>query len=73
MSREAGLQDCIQCIGHPSWSLISFSDIAGCESALIRTLFIQELNKRGVLSLGAHNMSTSHDHVHVEQNASHIC
>ena len=67
MSREAGLQDCIQCIGHPSWSLISFSDIAGCESALIRTLFIQELNKRGVLSLGAHNMSTSHDHVHVEQ------
>jgi len=67
MSREAGLQDCIQCIGHPSWSLISFSDIAGCEGALIRTLFIQELNKRGVLSLGAHNMSTSHDHVHVEQ------
>ena len=67
MSREAGLQDCIKCVGHPSWSLIRFSDIADCESAVIRTLFIQELNKRGILSLGAHNMSTSHGHAHIEQ------
>ena len=67
MSREAGLQDCIKCVGHPSWSLIRFSDIANCESAVIRTLFIQELNKRGILSLGAHNMSTSHGNAHIEQ------
>ncbi|HCU80886.1 MAG TPA: aspartate aminotransferase family protein [Chloroflexi bacterium] len=67
MSSEAGLQDCIKCVGHPSWSLIRFSDIADCESAVIRTLFIQELNKRGILSLGAHNMSTSHNHAHIEQ------
>tara|TARA_B100001123_G_scaffold450137_1_gene618746 strand:- start:3609 stop:5633 length:2025 start_codon:yes stop_codon:yes gene_type:complete len=67
MSSEAGLQDCIKCVGHPSWSLIRFSDIADCESAVIRTLFIQELNKRGILSLGAHNMSTSHGNAHIEQ------
>ena len=67
MSSEAGLQDCIKCVGHPSWSLIRFSDIADCESAVIRTLFIQELNKRGILSLGAHNMSASHGHAHIEQ------
>ena len=67
MVREAGLRDCIQCVGIPSWSMISFSDFAGCDSALIRTLFVQELNKRGILSLGVHNMSAAHDHECIEQ------
>lgn len=67
MAKSAGLQDRIQCIGYPIWSLIKFLDAEGKDSFLVRSLFSQECVKRGVLSLVTHNMTAAHDPISVEE------
>ncbi len=67
LSKEAGSQDRIQCIGYPFWSLIKFLDADGKDSLLVRSLFTQECVKRGVLLLATHNMTAAHDPLAVEQ------
>jgi 4-aminobutyrate aminotransferase-like enzyme len=67
LAKEAGLSDRIRCVGYPQWSLIRFLDAEGKESFLTRSLFQQELVKRGVLALTTHNMTTAHDASAVEQ------
>jgi glutamate-1-semialdehyde 2,1-aminomutase/spore coat polysaccharide biosynthesis protein SpsF len=67
LAKEAGLQDRIQCIGYPFWSLIKFLDGSGKDSLLVRSLFTQECAKRGVLLLATHNMSAAHEPVDIEQ------
>jgi len=67
LAREAGLQDCIKCIGYPFWSLIKFLDADGKDSLLVRSLFTQECVKRGVLLLATHNMTAAHDPLAIEQ------
>lgn len=46
--------------GHPTWSFILFKDTKLFSSAEVKTLFMQEMFKLGILSLGAHNLSYSH-------------
>jgi glutamate-1-semialdehyde aminotransferase/spore coat polysaccharide biosynthesis protein SpsF (cytidylyltransferase family)/predicted dehydrogenase len=67
LSKEAGLQDQVKCIGYPFWSLIKFLASDGKDSLLVRSLFTQECVKRGVLLLATHNMTAAHDPVSVEQ------
>ena len=67
LAKEAGLQDRIQCIGYPCWSLIKFLDAEGKDSLLVRSLFTQECVKQGVLLLVTHNMTAAHDPLAVEQ------
>jgi hypothetical protein len=67
LAKEAGLQDRIQCIGYPFWSLIKFLDAGGKDSFLVRSLFTQECVKRGVLLLATHNMTAAHDPLAIEQ------
>ena len=67
LAKEAGLQDRIQCIGYPVWSLIRFLDAGGKDSLLVRSLFTQECVKRGVLLLATHNMTAAHDPLAIEQ------
>ncbi|MGA2965007.1 MAG: aminotransferase class III-fold pyridoxal phosphate-dependent enzyme, partial [Terriglobales bacterium] len=67
LAKEAGLQERIQCIGYPFWSLIKFLDGGGKDSLLARSLFTQECAKRGVLLLATHNMSAAHEPVDIEQ------
>jgi len=67
MAKQAGLQDRIQCIGYPFWSLIRFLDAEGKDSFLVRSLFTQECSKRGVLLLATHNMTAAHDPLAIEQ------
>jgi glutamate-1-semialdehyde 2,1-aminomutase len=67
LAKEAGLQDRIQCIGYPFWSLIRFLDAGGKDSLLVRSLFTQECVKRGVLLLATHNMTAAHDPLAIEQ------
>ena len=66
LAKEAGLQDRIQCIGYPVWSLIRFFDTESKDSLLVRSLFAQECVKRGVLLLATHNMTTAHDPLAIE-------
>jgi glutamate-1-semialdehyde 2,1-aminomutase/spore coat polysaccharide biosynthesis protein SpsF len=67
LAKEAGLENCLQCIGYPFWSLIRFLDSAGKDSLLVRSLFTQECAKRGVLLLATHNMTAAHDPLAIEQ------
>ncbi|HAT51360.1 MAG: aminotransferase class III-fold pyridoxal phosphate-dependent enzyme [Nitrospirae bacterium] len=46
--------------GQPVWSFLVMKDVNGYSSFEIRTLFMQEVLERGILSLGGHNISFSH-------------
>ena len=54
------VNDLIQISGHPSWTILSFSDGVHFTSLEIKTLFLQEMFKRGILIISTHNISTSH-------------
>lgn len=53
--------------GHPSWSFLNMSGGEGYSQFEIKTLFLQEVFKRGVLTLGSHNISYAHEPAHVEK------
>jgi glutamate-1-semialdehyde 2,1-aminomutase/spore coat polysaccharide biosynthesis protein SpsF len=61
LAKQAGLNDRLSCVGYPEWSLIKFPDL------LTRSLWQQEMAKRGVLQLVTHNMTAAHDEAAVQQ------
>jgi len=67
LAKEAGLVDRFRCVGEPVWSLMKFLDADGKDSLLERSLFSQEIVKRGILTLVTHNMSAAHDLISTEQ------
>ncbi len=46
--------------GHPSWTFLPVKDAAPYSQWQIKTLFLQEMFARGILTLGTHNMSYAH-------------
>ncbi|MGE0118505.1 MAG: aminotransferase class III-fold pyridoxal phosphate-dependent enzyme [Dongiaceae bacterium] len=46
--------------GHPSWTFLLFADTPACSQWEIKTLFMQEVLARGILSLGTHNVTYAH-------------
>ena len=54
------LSDIFSVSGHPSWSFLNLRDARGGSAFEIKTLLMQELHQRGILSLGTHNMSFAH-------------
>ncbi|NVL90349.1 MAG: aminotransferase class III-fold pyridoxal phosphate-dependent enzyme [Desulfobacterales bacterium] len=67
MARKAGLSDRLKCIGYPAWNLVQFLDEEGKDNLLLRTLFQQEVTKRGVLIISTHNLTAAHDENTVER------
>jgi glutamate-1-semialdehyde 2,1-aminomutase len=57
---ENGLTDILGVSGHPSWSFLNFRDGRNASAFEIKTLWMQEILQRGVLSVGTHNMSYAH-------------
>jgi len=55
-----GLGDSLSISGHPSWSFLAFKDSSNASQWEIKTLFMQEVLARGILTLGTHNMSYCH-------------
>ena len=55
-----GIGDFLSLSGHPSWSLMAFKDAAPYTQWQIKTLFMQEVLARGILTFGSHNMSYAH-------------
>lgn len=55
---EAG--DFISISGNPTWSFLLLKDIAPYTQWQIKTLFMQEMLARGILTFGTHNISYSH-------------
>lgn len=54
------LESVIAISGHPTWSFLQFKEAGGFSMWEIRTLFIQEVFKRGIYTLGTHNLSYAH-------------
>lgn len=54
------LTEVVNVSGHPSWSFLNFRDAGGYTVWQIKTLFLQEIYARGILSVGSHNMSWAH-------------
>jgi len=53
--------------GHPSWSFLTIANAGRYSNFEIKTLFMQEMLKRGVLTFGTHNMSYSHSKSDVDK------
>jgi len=61
LARAAGLGRHAECVGYPPRTVITFADPAGGDPAVLKTLFLQEAIKRGILLGGGMNVSFSHD------------
>ena len=53
--------------GHPSWSFLLISKGINTSDYEMKTLFLQEMFKRGILTLGSHNLSSAHDYDDLEK------
>ena len=63
---DAGVDRIIAISGHPSWSFLHFRDAAGFSRWQIKTFFLQEVFRRGIYTLGTHNLSYAHTDQDVE-------
>jgi glutamate-1-semialdehyde 2,1-aminomutase len=64
---DGGLGDVFSVSGHPSWSFLNIRDSRGCTAFEIKTLWMQEILQRGILSVGTHNVSYAHTDDDVRQ------
>jgi glutamate-1-semialdehyde 2,1-aminomutase len=46
--------------GHPTWSFVLIKDVTPYTQWQIKTLFLQEMFARGILTFGTHNLSYAH-------------
>jgi glutamate-1-semialdehyde 2,1-aminomutase len=64
-----GLGDVLSLSGHPTWSFLLFQDGRGHTLWEIKTLFMQEVFRRGVLAYGTHNMGYAHSEADLDRLA----
>jgi glutamate-1-semialdehyde 2,1-aminomutase len=64
------LTDIVNLSGHPSWTLLTFRDQPGASAAELKTLFMQECFKRGILTIGIHFISYAHSDSEIDQTLS---
>ena len=61
------LSDIFFTSGHPAWSFLHIKEQAEYSVFEIKTFFLQEMFKRGILTLGSHNLSFSHTKKEVDK------
>ena len=66
IARSAGLEQHTDCHGLAPRTVMSFRDADGAESLVLKSLFQQEVLRRGVLSAGYHNVMLAHSDQDVE-------
>jgi len=64
---EGALADIFATSGHPSWSFIHIKPQQKYTTFEINTFFLQEMFKRGRLTLGTHNLSYSHTKTEIDE------
>ena len=64
---DKNLGDIFWTSGHPSWSFLHIKEQEKYNIFEIKTFFLQEMFKRGILTLGSHNISLSHTKEIVDQ------
>ncbi|CAH9056954.1 3-aminobutyryl-CoA aminotransferase [Pseudoalteromonas sp. CIP111854] len=60
------IQDWVYTSGHPSWSFIHIANQGKYSAIQLRSLFIQEMAKRGILINASHNLSYAHKEKHIQ-------
>ena len=60
LARERGIADRTRCIGFPPRTVLTFKDGAGADSLAMKSLFQQEMIKRGILTSGGFNLCYAH-------------
>lgn len=63
---EHSLGDVFSVSGHPSWSFLNIRDGRSATAFEVKTLWMQELMQRGILSVGTHNVSYAHTSADVD-------
>ncbi len=62
-----GVGDFVSVAGDATWSFFIIKDAGPYTSWQIKTLFLQEMFARGILTIGTHNMSYAHGEFEVER------
>lgn len=65
--KKYGLEDVFTISGHPAWTFLSIKDTADYTQFEIKTFYMQEMFKRGILILGTHNISYTHSKEDLKQ------
>ena len=65
--KAAAAEDFLSVVGNPTWSFILIKDAGTYSQWQIKTLFMQEMLARGILTIGSHNMSFSHSDADLNQ------
>jgi glutamate-1-semialdehyde 2,1-aminomutase len=63
---QALLNDVFAVSGDPTWSFFNIRDARGATAFEIKTLWMQEILQRGILSVGTHNLSYAHSPADVD-------
>lgn len=58
--------DWLSTAGHPSWSFLLVADSPNHSTWLLKSYLMQELCKRGILTLGSHNLNLAHSEQDVQ-------
>lgn len=53
--------------GHPAWTFMLFKDVGGYTEWQIKTLFLQEMLARGILTFGVHFISYAHTQTDIDR------
>ena len=64
---NSGASELINLGGHPAWKFINIDSQASEAIQGLKTLFLQEMAKNGVLAIASHNIMASHDKDAVSQ------
>ncbi len=64
---ESEASDFLSIAGNPTWSFLLIKDASIYSQWQIKTLFLQEMFARGILTIGTHNLSYSHSDADLEK------
>jgi glutamate-1-semialdehyde aminotransferase len=67
LAAELGLAGLTRCIGLPPRTVLTFADRQGRDSLAMKSLFQQEVVRRGILNAGGFNICYRHDDADVER------
>jgi len=62
-----GCAEFLSIAGHPSWSFLLIKDTPSATQFELKTLFLQEVLARGILTVGTHNISYAHSDADVDR------
>ena len=57
--QDTNMEDILKITGHPTWRFLNWSGTSNVTSSELKTYFLQEIFKRGLLLIGTHNVSTA--------------